>query len=74
MFHENGDLNKKTAGYVVLVACLGMLFVAMGPEIQELKSWNEALTPGFIGTIVGHAGAVLGAYVGGRMTPTKGEK
>lgn len=55
--------------WIVLVAALGMMSTLMAAEVKELAHWNEILNPSFIGTLMGHFGSVIGAYIAGRLTP-----
>lgn len=73
MMDDNGNLSKKAAGYIVLVAALGMSLGLIGQEIKNIPSWAQLFTPQFVGTTFIHLGTVLGAYVAGRFTPTKGD-
>lgn len=68
---DDGTVNKKTAGYLVLVTALGMSFGLIGNEIKNVKDWAELFSPGFVGTTFIHMGTVIGAYVGGRITPSR---
>jgi hypothetical protein len=38
-------------------------------DIAQLMNWNEAMTPAFVGTCIGHFGAVITAFVGGKLIP-----
>lgn len=73
MFDERGAVNKKAAGYVVLLAALGMTLGLIGQEVKGITTWTDLLTPAFVGTTLVHLGTVIGAYVAGRFTPTKGD-
>lgn len=64
-------MTQKQTGYMILVICMGALFVSMGPEIQALSTMKDMWSPKFIGAAIFHIGAVIGAYVGGRITPTR---
>lgn len=64
-------MTNKQTGYIILIAAFGMLLVSSSKDIMELVTWSDASTPSFIGTMIGHLGAVITAYVGGRITPTK---
>jgi hypothetical protein len=62
---------SKTAGWIVFVAALGMLFTLMSADVKSLVSWEAMTTPAFIGTFLGHVAAVITAFVGGMLIPTK---
>lgn len=70
MLTDDGKLTRKATGYLVLIAAFGMLCVSSSSDIKQLTSWAAATTPAFVGTLIGHVGAVITAYLGGRMTPT----
>lgn len=59
------DPNKKT-GYVLYVAALGSILVALAPEISALADWSGITQPTFVGKTMLHIGAVIGAYFGGK--------
>lgn len=57
-------------GWMIGVAAFGMMLGLMGTEVSELTSWQEALTPGFVGTMFLHASVVIAAFVGGKLIPS----
>lgn len=57
-------------GWMIGLGALGMMFGLMGNEVAELQSWNEALTPGFVGNMLLHASVVIAAFIGGKLIPT----
>lgn len=61
-------------GYLIFLAAVGMLATLIGVEISDLGTWGDVVTPKFVGAFVGHVGAVVGAFVGGRLIPTRGEQ
>lgn len=63
-------MTQQHTGYLIFVAAIGLMATMMAQDIQELGSWWDATTPNFIGTIIGHFGAVVGAFVGGKLLPT----
>lgn len=60
-----------SASVTVLVAALGMLLSLLAVEVQQIKTWTEVFSPVFVGTTMGHIGAVIAAYVAGRLNPPK---
>lgn len=60
---------QTTTGWVIFIAALGMMFGMLAVDIAGLKEWGEATTPFFVGTMIGHASAVIGAFVGGKIIP-----
>lgn len=62
-------MTKTSLGWTVLVAALGMMFTLLSVDIAALKDWNQALTPVFVATFIGHIGAVIAAFVGGKIIP-----
>lgn len=63
--------NNKTAGWILFIAALGVMCGLLADDVSALKSWHEATTPSFFGSILAHLGAVIGAFVGGRVIPTE---
>lgn len=63
-------MTQTQTGWVVFVAALGMMAGLAAVDITGLHDWHEATTPAFIGTIVGHFGAVVTAFVGGKLLPS----
>jgi glycerol-3-phosphate acyltransferase PlsY len=61
--------SQTTAGWVVFIAGIGMMAAMMAVDIAQLMNWNEAMTPAFVGTCIGHFGAVITAFVGGKLIP-----
>lgn len=63
-----------TTGWAIAIAALGMMAAAIGSEVSGLESWAEASTPAFMGKALVHLGAVIGAFVGGKMIPTSSDR
>jgi len=49
---------------------MGIMLTLISDDISDLDSWNEVKTPGFVASMFAHMGAVIGAFVGGRLIPT----
>jgi len=62
-------MNDKLKGNILFIAMLSMMATLTAEDIKRLMGWNEVFTPAFIGGIAGHFGAVVGAYLSGRLTP-----
>lgn len=58
-----------TAGWILFAAALGMIFTLVAGDIAALMKWSDALYPAFIGGVIGHVGAVIAAFVGGKLLP-----
>lgn len=64
---------QKQNGWVVFLAALGVMAALLGNELLQFSSWQDGLTPAFAGKSLVHFGTVIGAFVGGRLIPTRGE-
>lgn len=62
-------MTPTSKGWVVFLAAVGMMLSMLSVDIMTLMSWDEVLTPIFIGTIFGHLAAVIAAFVGGKLIP-----
>lgn len=60
-------------GWSLFAAAVGVILVQLGNEVTKLPSWHAATSPVFIGSALAHVGTVIGAFLGGKMIPTKGE-
>lgn len=58
------------AGFIVFLAAVGMMAGLMAVDVSKLADWQAARTPLFIGTCMAHFGAVITAFVGGKLLPT----
>jgi hypothetical protein len=61
--------DKKTYGWVIFIAAVGMMASMVAVDISALMGWGEAVKPVFVGTVIGHLGAVIAAFVGGKIIP-----
>ena len=64
-------MTQQQTGWIVFVAALGMMATLMSAEIRDLVSWNDIATPSFVGTLLAHFGAVVGAFVAGKLMPSR---
>lgn len=62
-------VSKTTVGWMLFVAAMGMMFSLIAVDISALNNWGEALKPVFVGTFIGHIGATITAFVGGKLIP-----
>jgi putative Mn2+ efflux pump MntP len=62
-------LNQTTGGWVVFIVALGMMCGLMANDVAKLTTWNGALAPSFIAILMSHFGAVVTAFIGGKMIP-----
>ena len=63
-------MTNKVVGWSLAGASLGMLCLLISADIKALHSFDEALTPFFIGNMLAHAGNIIMAFVGGKLIPT----
>lgn len=57
-------------GIIIFLAALGLMAGEVGKDIVAFKSWNELHDPVFIGNTLIHFGAVVTAFIGGKLIPT----
>lgn len=57
-------------GYLVLIAALGMILTLLSGDVAHLEHWGDALDPAFMAGVMTHLGAVIAAFVGGKLIPT----
>lgn len=60
---------QTTTGWIIFIAALGMMCGMLAVDIAGLQEWADATTPTFVGTMIGHASAVIAAFVGGKIIP-----
>ncbi len=58
-------------GWTVFLAALGMMAALLAPEVSALSTWGSVLQPAFVGKVLVHFGAVIAAFVGGKIIPTR---
>lgn len=66
-------MTQTTTGRLIGIAALGMMAGLLAPEVSGLATWDMVLDTQFVGKVLGHFAAVIAAFVGGRLIPTKGE-
>jgi hypothetical protein len=55
------------------IAGLGLMCTLLAGDISQLEKWSDATYPAFVAGVIAHVGAVIGAFVGGKLIPTNGE-
>jgi hypothetical protein len=68
---EGKAMTSTHTGWLLFAAALGMMASLIAPEVSALSSWATVLSPAFIGKALAHFGAVVGAFVAGKMIPTE---
>lgn len=58
-------------GWLWFVAALGMMATLVGHDVEQLKDLHDALSGSFIGGAMVHFGAVVAAFIGGKLIPTE---
>lgn len=62
------------AGWTLFLAGLGMMATLLAGDVAHLEKWSDALYPAFVAGILTHLGAVVAAFVGGKLLPSPQEK
>ena len=62
-------MTSTQTGWMIFVAAFGMMAGMLAVDVAALKAWTELSTPLFVGTSLGHVGAVIAAFVGGKIMP-----
>lgn len=62
-------MTQNQKGWIVFVAALGMMLGLLSPEIAALPNWGATAEPLFVAKVLGHLGAVIAAFVAGRLMP-----
>lgn len=63
-------MTQQQQGWIVFLAAIGMMAGLMSAEVRDLPTWSAAFTPAFVGGLLTHFAAVIGAFVAGRLLPT----
>jgi hypothetical protein len=56
---------------MIFIAALGMMAGLTAADVTTLKSWQEAVTPEFVGLQMLHFSVVVGAFIAGKLIPTE---
>lgn len=66
------DSTRTTAGWIVLLAAVAMLFSLISIDLIAIHDgWAKLSTPMFVGTIIGHFATVITAFIGGKLIPVE---
>ena len=57
-------------GYLVFLAAIGMMAGLLAVDVSQLPTFAAAATPIFVGKMLAHLGAVITAFIGGKLLPT----
>lgn len=57
-------------GFLVFIAALGMMAGLLSVDISQLPTFGAMWTPIFVGKSLAHVGAVIAAFIGGKLLPT----
>lgn len=52
---------------MIILACIGLMASAVGMNIAAMSGWGGFKTPLFVGSFISHVGAVITAFVSGRL-------
>lgn len=63
-------MTQVQTGWMLFIVALGMMCTLLSGDISNLAHWRDAADPAFVGGFVAHLGAVITAFVGGKMLPT----
>lgn len=61
-------------GYLIFLAAFGMMSTLLAGDFSHLEHWHDALDPAFFAGVCTHVGAVIAAFVGGKLIPTESDK
>lgn len=64
-------MTQTQLGWLIFLAAIGMMCTLIAADVSSLKQWADLGRPLFIGSFIGHLGAVIAAFVGGKLIPTK---
>ena len=63
-------MTDNTKGYFIFIAALGLMLTMMAADVKGLEGWQNAFMPDFVGQMFAHLGAVIAAFVGGKLIPS----
>jgi hypothetical protein len=66
-------MSNKATGYMIFIAALGMMFTLLAGDVAHLEKWRDAIDPAFVAGMLTHLGAVIAAFVGGKLLPGPSE-
>lgn len=62
-------MNTPASGWIVMVAALGMMASLLALDVAKLGDWQEMYRPAFVAIVLAHFGAVVTAFIGGKLLP-----
>lgn len=62
-------MNNTTGGWLIFVAAIGMMCTLLAADVASLGQWHDVLAPKFVALELAHLGAVIGAFIGGKLIP-----
>lgn len=62
-------MTPTATGWIIFIAALGMMCAFLAIDVANLKDWSQATTPEFVGSCLGHFGATITAFLGGKLIP-----
>lgn len=62
-------MNATSTGWMLFIAAVGMMCTLLAVDITKLGRWNDAFQPAFVGLFMAHMGAVITAFIGGKIIP-----
>ncbi len=69
-YSSRADMNENvTGGWITFIAALGMMCGLLAADVAKLNSWGQAVSPSFVSVVMAHFGAVVVAFIGGKMVP-----
>jgi hypothetical protein len=67
-------MTRTSSGWILFIAGLGVMASLTANDIRDLEAWESATSPSFIGNMFAHFGAVITAFVGGKLLPGNGRE
>jgi hypothetical protein len=62
-------MNPTSVGWTLFIAAVGMMCSLLSVDVTKLGAWSEVYKPEFIGLVMAHLGAVITAFIGGKLIP-----
>jgi hypothetical protein len=63
-------MTQSSKGWWLFVGAVGLMLSMMAADVKSLESWQKAFEPDFVGQMFAHIGAVIAAFMGGKLIPT----
>lgn len=58
---------QSRGGLILFIGAMGMMATLMAGDIEKLSNWSQVYEPVFVAKGLAHFGAVIAAYVGGKV-------